>query len=30
MLSVICLAPLGIHDYEWEQDPQGVHTGGFG
>ncbi|PYE51220.1 serine hydrolase [Paenibacillus barcinonensis] len=21
---------LGIHDYEWEQDPQGVHTGGFG
>lgn len=22
--------PLGIHDYEWEQDPQGVHTGGFG
>ena len=22
--------PLDIHDYEWEQDPQGVHTGGFG
>lgn len=22
--------PLGIQDYEWEQDPQGVHTGGFG
>ncbi|NBD23840.1 serine hydrolase [Paenibacillus sp. T1] len=22
--------PLGIERYEWEQDPQGVHTGGFG
>ncbi|WP_440109569.1 serine hydrolase domain-containing protein [Paenibacillus sp. QZ-Y1] len=22
--------PLGIKDYEWESDPQGVHTGGFG
>lgn len=22
--------PLGIEDYEWEVDPQGVHTGGFG
>lgn len=22
--------PLGINDYEWEYDPQGVHTGGFG
>lgn len=22
--------PLGIEEYEWEQDPQGVHTGGFG
>lgn len=22
--------PLGITDYEWEQDPQGIHTGGFG
>ncbi|MFD1179089.1 serine hydrolase domain-containing protein [Paenibacillus puldeungensis] len=22
--------PLGIEDYKWEQDPQGVHTGGFG
>lgn len=22
--------PLGITQYEWEQDPQGVHTGGFG
>lgn len=22
--------PLGITDYEWESDPQGVHTGGFG
>lgn len=22
--------PLDIHHYEWEQDPQGVHTGGFG
>lgn len=21
---------LGIQHYEWEQDPQGVHTGGFG
>lgn len=24
------LHPLGIEEYEWEQDPQGVHTGGFG
>ncbi|CAM2847955.1 serine hydrolase [Paenibacillus taichungensis] len=22
--------PLGIQQYEWESDPQGVHTGGFG
>ncbi|MCM3697981.1 serine hydrolase [Paenibacillus macerans] len=22
--------PLGIEAYKWEQDPQGVHTGGFG
>lgn len=22
--------PLGINDYHWEQDPQGIHTGGFG
>ncbi|MGG1515018.1 serine hydrolase [Paenibacillus oryzisoli] len=22
--------PLGIRDYRWETDPQGVHTGGFG
>ncbi|OPG96017.1 serine hydrolase [Chryseobacterium mucoviscidosis] len=22
--------PLGIQEYEWECDPQGVHTGGFG
>ncbi|MEK3878430.1 serine hydrolase domain-containing protein [Paenibacillus sp. FSL M7-0420] len=22
--------PLGIRDYEWESDPQGIHTGGFG
>lgn len=22
--------PLGIKDYEWEVDPQGIHTGGFG
>ncbi len=22
--------PLEIADYEWEQDPQGIHTGGFG
>lgn len=22
--------PLGIEHYEWEQDPQGIHTGGFG
>ncbi|WP_019910170.1 serine hydrolase domain-containing protein [Paenibacillus sp. HW567] len=22
--------PLGIEAYEWEQDPQGIHTGGFG
>jgi len=22
--------PLGIDDYEWEADPQGIHTGGFG
>ena len=22
--------PLGIKDYEWETDPQGIHTGGFG
>ncbi|WP_054941216.1 serine hydrolase domain-containing protein [Paenibacillus ihuae] len=22
--------PLGIEQYEWEQDPQGIHTGGFG
>ncbi|MBO7746425.1 serine hydrolase [Paenibacillus sp. MWE-103] len=22
--------PLGIEAYEWETDPQGVHTGGFG
>ncbi|MFC4808733.1 serine hydrolase domain-containing protein [Paenibacillus sp. GCM10023250] len=22
--------PLGIEAYEWEQDPRGVHTGGFG
>ncbi|MBY9079181.1 serine hydrolase [Paenibacillus sp. HN-1] len=24
------LHPLGIEEYEWEKDPQGVHTGGFG
>lgn len=24
------LHPLGIEAYEWEEDPQGVHTGGFG
>ncbi|WP_025698958.1 serine hydrolase domain-containing protein, partial [Paenibacillus durus] len=24
------LRPLGIEAYEWEEDPQGVHTGGFG
>ncbi|MGC5773138.1 serine hydrolase domain-containing protein [Paenibacillus pabuli] len=23
-------APLGIHEYQWESDPQGIHTGGFG
>ena len=22
--------PLGIEAYHWEQDPQGIHTGGFG
>lgn len=22
--------PLGIEDYKWETDPQGIHTGGFG
>lgn len=22
--------PLGIADYKWETDPQGIHTGGFG
>ncbi|MDR6549598.1 serine hydrolase [Paenibacillus qinlingensis] len=22
--------PLGIESYTWEQDPQGIHTGGFG
>lgn len=22
--------PLGIESYEWESDPQGVHTGGYG
>lgn len=22
--------PLGIESYKWEQDPQGIHTGGFG
>ncbi|WP_306795290.1 serine hydrolase [Cohnella sp. GbtcB17] len=22
--------PLGIDDYAWETDPQGIHTGGFG
>lgn len=22
--------PLGIDNYEWEYDPQGIHTGGFG
>lgn len=22
--------PLGIDTYRWEQDPQGIHTGGFG
>lgn len=22
--------PLGINDFRWEQDPQGIHTGGFG
>lgn len=22
--------PLGIQEYEWEADPQGIHTGGFG
>lgn len=22
--------PLGIKDYDWEMDPQGIHTGGFG
>nr|WP_053373970.1 serine hydrolase [Paenibacillus sp. FJAT-27812] len=23
-------APLGIEDYKWEADPQGIHTGGYG
>ena len=23
-------SPLGFRDYEWEYDPQGIHTGGFG
>jgi CubicO group peptidase (beta-lactamase class C family) len=22
--------PLGITEYQWERDPQGIHTGGFG
>lgn len=22
--------PLGIKDYQWETDPQGIHTGGYG
>ncbi|WP_340024323.1 serine hydrolase [Paenibacillus sp. FSL K6-1096] len=22
--------PLGIREYEWETDPQGIHTGGYG
>lgn len=22
--------PLGIEDYRWESDPQGIHTGGYG
>ncbi|WP_405114449.1 serine hydrolase [Paenibacillus sp. FSL K6-1217] len=22
--------PLGIRDYDWDTDPQGIHTGGFG
>lgn len=22
--------PLGINEFHWEQDPQGIHTGGFG
>ncbi|KWX77623.1 serine hydrolase domain-containing protein [Paenibacillus jilunlii] len=22
--------PLGIEEYQWEADPQGIHTGGFG
>lgn len=22
--------PLGITEYEWESDPQGIHTGGYG
>ncbi|KKO52988.1 serine hydrolase domain-containing protein [Paenibacillus sp. DMB20] len=22
--------PLGIEDYKWEADPQGIHTGGYG
>ncbi|NIK79714.1 CubicO group peptidase (beta-lactamase class C family) [Paenibacillus castaneae] len=23
-------SPLGIDDYKWEADPQGIHTGGYG
>ncbi|WP_169091653.1 serine hydrolase domain-containing protein [Paenibacillus sp. PL91] len=23
-------SPLGIEDYKWEADPQGIHTGGYG
>lgn len=26
----VLFGPLGIRDYEWESDPQGIHTGGFG
>lgn len=26
----VLFSPLGIEQYEWEQDPQGIHTGGFG
>ncbi|WNS44636.1 serine hydrolase [Paenibacillus sp. MMS20-IR301] len=26
----VLFGPLGITEYEWEADPQGIHTGGFG
>ncbi|MEK3836681.1 MULTISPECIES: serine hydrolase domain-containing protein [unclassified Paenibacillus] len=26
----VLFGPLGIRDYDWESDPQGIHTGGFG